>query len=42
MNKQRIQREVVRYTDKDIHGYLDDGDMEFVYISAKSPPINFI
>lgn len=33
--------DVVRFTDKDIHGLLNDGDTEFVYISVTSPPIDF-
>ena len=33
--------DVVRFADKDIHGLLNDGDTEFVYISVTSPPINF-
>lgn len=33
--------DVVRFADKDIHGLLNDGDDEFVYISVTSPPIHF-
>ncbi len=33
--------DVVRFADKDIHGLLNDGDAEFVYISVTSPPIDF-
>lgn len=33
--------DVVRFVDNDIHGLLNDGDTEFVYISVTSPPINF-
>ena len=33
--------DVVRFTDGDIHGLLNDGDTEFVYISVTSPPIDF-
>ena len=33
--------DVVRFSDNDIHGLLNDGDTEFVYISVASPPINF-
>ena len=33
--------DVVRFADKDIHGLLNDGDTEFVYISVTSPPIDF-
>lgn len=33
--------DVVRFADKDVHGLLNDGDTEFVYISITAPPINF-
>jgi len=33
--------DVVRFADKEIHGLLNDGDGEFVYISVTAPPINF-
>ena len=33
--------DVVRFADNDIHGLLNDGDIEFVYISVTSPPIDF-
>ncbi len=33
--------DVVRFADKDVHGLLNDGDTEFVYVSVTSPPINF-
>jgi len=33
--------DVVRFADKDVHGLLNDGDMEFVYVSVTAPPINF-
>lgn len=33
--------DVVRFADNDIHGLLNDGDVEFVYISVTSPPIDF-
>ena len=33
--------DVVRFADKDVHGLLNDGDGEFVYISVTAPPINF-
>lgn len=33
--------DVVRFADTDIHGLLNDGDTEFVYISVTSPPIDF-
>ena len=33
--------DVVRFADKDVHGLLNDGDEEFVYVSVTAPPINF-
>lgn len=33
--------DVVRFADKDIHGLLNDGDEEFVYVSVTAPPIHF-
>ena len=33
--------DVVRFADGDIHGLLNDGDTEFIYISVTSPPIDF-
>ncbi len=33
--------DVVRFADNDVHGLLNDGDSEFVYISVTAPPINF-
>ena len=33
--------DVVRFADKDVHGLLNDGNGEFVYVSVTSPPINF-
>ncbi|MBQ8435764.1 MAG: cupin domain-containing protein [Oscillospiraceae bacterium] len=33
--------DVVRFADKDIHGLLNDGDTEFVYVSVTAPPIDF-
>jgi len=33
--------DVVRFADKDVHGLLNDGNDEFVYISVTAPPINF-
>ena len=33
--------DIVRFSDNDIHGLLNDGDTEFVYISVTSPPIDF-
>ena len=33
--------DVVRFEDKDVHGLLNDGEGEFVYISVTTPPINF-
>jgi quercetin dioxygenase-like cupin family protein len=33
--------DVVRFADKDVHGLLNDGDEEFIYVSVTAPPINF-
>ncbi len=33
--------DVVRFADQDVHGFLNDGDTEFVYISVTAPPIHF-
>ena len=33
--------DVVRFADKDVHGLLNDGDTDFVYVSVTAPPINF-
>lgn len=33
--------DVVRFADKDVHGLLNDGNTEFIYVSVTSPPINF-
>ena len=33
--------DVVRFADKDVHGLLNDGDNEFIYISVTAPPIHF-
>ena len=33
--------DVIRFADNDIHGLLNDGDTEFVYVSVTSSPIDF-
>jgi quercetin dioxygenase-like cupin family protein len=33
--------DVVRFAEKEIHGLLNDGDTEFIYISVTSLPIDF-
>ena len=33
--------DVVRFEKGDVHGLRNDGDIEFVYISVTSPPLNF-
>ncbi len=33
--------DVVRFSDGDVHGLLNDSDGEFIYISVTAPPINF-
>ena len=33
--------DVVRFAENDVHGLINDGDGEFIYISVTAPPINF-
>lgn len=33
--------DIVRFTDKEVHGLLNDGNTELVYISITAPPIHF-
>lgn len=33
--------DVVRFADGDVHGLLNDGETEFIYVSVTAPPINF-
>ena len=33
--------DVARFSDKDVHGLLNDSDGEFIYVSVTAPPINF-
>ena len=33
--------DIVRFTDKEIHGLYNNGDVEFIYISVTAPPIDF-
>ena len=33
--------DVVRFADNDVHGLLNDGKDEFIYISVTAPPIHF-
>ena len=42
-NKEKDFRagDVIRFTDKEIHGLFNDGDIEFIYISVTAPPIDF-
>lgn len=39
--KEFMAGDVVRFADNDVHGLLNDGDTEFVYVSVTAPPINF-
>lgn len=39
--KEFLAGDVVRFADKDVHGLLNDGDTEFVYVSVTAPPIHF-
>ena len=41
MEKEFNAGDVVRFADNDIHGLLNDGDDEFIYLSITAPPINF-
>ena len=33
--------QIARFADGEVHGFRNDGDDPFVYISVTSPPINF-
>ena len=33
--------DVARFEDGDLHGFLNNGETAFVYLSVTSPPINF-
>lgn len=33
--------DVVRFTDREVHGLINDSEEEFIYISVTAPPINF-
>ena len=33
--------DVVRFSEGEIHGFRNTGDVDFVYISVTSPPVNF-
>ena len=33
--------DVVRFTDKEIHGLFNDGEVKFIYISVTAPSIDF-
>ena len=33
--------DVVRFEDKDLHGFVNTGTSEFEYLSVTSPPVNF-
>ena len=41
VEKEFAAGDVVRFADKDVHGLLNDGNEEFVYISVTAPPIHF-
>ncbi len=41
MEKEFKAGDVVRFADKDVHGLINEGDTEFIYISVTAPPINF-
>ena len=33
--------DVVRFADNEIHGLFNNGEIEFIYISVTSPPVDF-
>ena len=33
--------DVVRFVENDVHGLINDGGGEFIYVSVTAPPINF-
>lgn len=41
VEKEFVAGDVVRFAEKDVHGLLNDGNDEFVYVSVTAPPINF-
>ena len=41
VEKEFAAGDVVRFAEKDVHGLLNDGNDEFVYVSVTAPPINF-
>lgn len=36
-----VAGDVVRFSDGDIHGLVNDSSNQFIYISVTSPPLNF-
>ena len=41
IEKDFVAGDVVRFAEKDVHGLLNDGNDEFVYVSVTAPPIDF-
>lgn len=39
--KEFVAGDIVRFADKDVHGLLNDGNEEFIYVLVTAPPINF-
>jgi quercetin dioxygenase-like cupin family protein len=39
--KEFIAGDVVRFADNDIHGLKNENNLDFIYMSVTSPPINF-
>ena len=33
--------DVVRFAEREVHGFRNDGEGEFVYLSVTAPPVNF-
>ena len=40
IEKEFVAGDIVRFADKDVHGLLNDGNEEFIYVSVTAPPIN--
>ena len=41
VEKEFAAGDLVRFADKDVHGLLNDGNEEFIYVSVTAPPIHF-
>ena len=36
-----LRGDVVRFADRDLHGFRNASDVPFVYLSVTAPPVNF-